>query len=97
MGSELYVYYKFEAAKADEMLAAFDALHELLRRQWPAMQSRLLKRMVDAQGQQTWMEIHVWPDREPPLDWQAQLERLAEPMVASLSGQRHYEQFESMR
>lgn len=97
MGSELYIYYKLEAAKADEVQAAFEALRILLLRQWPAMQSRLLKRTTDAQGLQTWMEIHAWTDAHPPADWQAQLQRLAEPLVAPLRAQRHHEQFEQVR
>lgn len=96
MSSELYVYYKLEAAKADEVLAAFGALRESLRRQWPALQSRLLKRPLDAQPEQTWMEIHVWPDGEPPSNWQLQLESMAQPLFSSLVRQRHCELFEPL-
>jgi len=98
VSSELYVYYKFEPAEVEAILAAFAALRAALQLQLPGLQSRLLKRPARPQAQQTWMEVHTWPRGvEPPPDWQALIECLAQPMTLLLTGQRHCELFEPLR
>nr|WP_316639147.1 DUF4936 family protein [uncultured Roseateles sp.] len=91
---ELYVYYKLEPEQAEAALAAFDRLRAALRQQLPGLQSRLLQRPVVPGAQQTWMEVHSWPQGATPTDgWQAAIEKLAEPLPGS---QRHVEVFEPL-
>ena len=97
-GVELYIYYKLEPTEVDAVLVAFDGLRAALQSRLPGLQSRLLKRPAPAQAQQTWMEVHTWPQgAEPPPDWQALIEHLAQPMALLLSGTRHCELFEPLR
>ncbi len=98
MSIELYIYYKLAPTEADAVLASFEGLRAALQARLPGLQSRLLKRPARAQAQQTWMEVHTWPHGiEPPPDWQALIEHLAQPMALLLSGPRQCELFESLR
>jgi len=91
---ELYVYYKLEPAQAEAALAAFRQLQSALRLQLPGLQSRLLQRPVAAGAQQTWMEVHSWPQgATPPDGWQALVEAEARALPGSL---RHVEVFEPL-
>ncbi|TDP74679.1 DUF4936 family protein [Roseateles toxinivorans] len=91
---ELYVYYKLEPGQAEAALAAFRQLQAALKLQLPGMQSRLLQRPVTAGAQQTWMEVHSWPQgATPPDGWQALIEAQAEPLPGS---QRQVEVFEPL-
>jgi len=91
---ELYVYYKLEPAQAEAALAAFRQLQATLKLQLPGMQSRLLQRPAAAGAQQTWMEVHSWPQvATPPDGWQDVIETLARSLPLS---QRHVEVFEPL-
>ena len=91
---ELYVYYKLEPAQAEVALAAFRHLQAALHLRLPGLQSRLLKRPVAAGVQQTWMEVHSWPQGTTPSDgWQTLIEKLAGPLSVGL---RHVEIFDPL-
>lgn len=91
---ELYVYYKLEPAQQEVALTAFRQLQTALDLRLPGLQSRLLRRPVAADAQQTWMEVHSWPQgAAPPDGWQTLIEALAEPLPNS---QRHIETFEAL-
>lgn len=91
---ELYVYYKLEPEQVEAALVAFRQLQADLRLQLPGLQSRLLQRPVTPGTQQTWMEVHSWPQGATPLDdWPAVIEHLARPLPGS---QRHVEIFEPL-
>ncbi|MBT9501083.1 MAG: DUF4936 family protein [Burkholderiaceae bacterium] len=91
---ELYVYYKLEPQQAEAALAAFRQLQAALRLQLPGLQSRLLQRPVPAGAQQTWMEVHSWPQgAAPPDGW---LALIAAEAQALPGGQRQIEVFEPL-
>ncbi|MBT9459414.1 MAG: DUF4936 family protein [Burkholderiaceae bacterium] len=91
---ELYVYYKLEPAQAEAALAAFRQLQAALRLQLPGLNSRLLKRPVASGTQQTWMEVHSWPQgATPPDGWQGLIAAEAQALPG---GQRHIEVFEPL-
>lgn len=106
---ELYVYYKLRPERAAAVQQAFQRLCVELARALPGLHSRVLARLDQGvhgnQGNQgnrdvlllTWMEVHRWPaTAAAPPDWTAQLEHLAEPMLALLEGPRHVERFAAL-
>lgn len=92
---ELYVYYKVAPGGIAATRAAFAQLRAVLCHQWPDLRSRLLMRPAAAGAQQTWMEIHVWPEvpDDVPEDWIDQLERHAGRLAELSVDGRHVEVF----
>ena len=55
----LYVYFKFVVRDAPAVLAGVLAMQDDLRREFPQVLSRLMKRpKSDAEGRETWMETY---------------------------------------
>jgi hypothetical protein len=55
---ELYVYYRVPAEKCGPAREAVTRLQRELQSAWPGLQARLLCRVDEATGQQTWMEAY---------------------------------------
>ena len=56
----LYVYYKVDATKANELRDLVRVLHEGIRQKYPQILIQWLQRVGDV-GTQTWMEIYQHP------------------------------------
>jgi len=94
---ELFVWYRVRRERADEARAAVLALQRSLRREWPALQARLLAR--DDSETSTWMETYSLPRRsagdDPGIDAaiEATIAAAAGPLEALIDGPRHVEAF----
>lgn len=56
---QLYVYYKVPGPQVDSARQEIQALQASLQRQWPGLESRLLRRDdITVDGTQTWMETY---------------------------------------
>jgi len=90
---ELYVYYKVPGPQAGSARQEIQALQAALQRQWPGLESRLLRRDdIAADGTQTWMELYRAPLGLSPLLVEAILSQLADWPSARI-GPRHTERF----
>lgn len=61
MSRELYVYYRVPAHEADAVRLAVTEMHDGLRREFPGVQARLLRRIDQAAAVDTWMETYAMP------------------------------------
>ena len=59
MSRELYVYYRVPAHEADALRLAVTEMQNGLRREFPGLQARLLRRTDQAEGSVTWMETYA--------------------------------------
>lgn len=90
---ELYVYYKVPGAQTSAAQLEIQALQASLRRQWPGLESRLLRRDdIAGDGTQTWMETYRAPAGLSPGLVEAILSQLADWPSARI-GPRHTERF----
>ena len=93
--SEVFVYYRVRAADAAAHLRAVQQWHASLRRQYPGLRARLLRRSDDSNGLQTWMETYaadaLAEGITPAL--QADIEAQARALTPWIDGPRHSEVF----
>ena len=74
----LYVYFKFVVQDEPAVPGAVRAMQDDLRREFPSVRARLLKRPeADAQGRETWMETYDLPHADLAR-FRSRLEQLAE-------------------
>ena len=59
MSQELYVYYRVAVRDADALRIAVTEMQNRLRREFPGLQARLLRRTDQAEGWDTWMETYA--------------------------------------
>jgi hypothetical protein len=93
----VYVYYRVPVARQDEALSRVHTLFQSLRTAWPDLQARLMHKVdateaVPSTQEPTWMEVY-----EHPLgvgtDCLAQMQKLAQTLLADQTGPRHIELF----
>jgi len=97
MTRELYVYFRADATRADEVREAVMAMQAHLRCEFPGLQARLLRRPDPSGGQHTWMETYamaqgICPDGVSEL-MTSTIEQRALPWRDLLDGARHIEVF----
>ncbi|HET8869498.1 MAG TPA: DUF4936 family protein [Aquabacterium sp.] len=59
--SSLFVYYKVESARAEQLKARVQSMQHALKAQYPQLDAKMLVR-VDAHPHQTWLEVYQHPD-----------------------------------
>ena len=89
----IYIYFRADPARTDEVLQAFSLHQAQLTRPRGAL--RLARRQEDAPGQVTWMEIHALQPEEDPVELGALVEQSAEGcgLTALATTGRHVETF----
>jgi Domain of unknown function (DUF4936) len=94
---ELFIYYRVRSTDVPAALAAVHAFQAQLRRQFPHLTARLLRRPEEADGRQTWMETYSTDPRHdaagitPGL--QSEIEARAAALLPIVDGPRHTEVF----
>ena len=99
MSRELYVYYRVPAHEADALRLAVTQMQDGLRREFPGVQARLLRRTDQAEGSVTWMETYAMPSAASASDVSDALRAAIEQHAAAwrhlYDGPRHTEVFDA--
>lgn len=88
----LFIYYRVASSQAAAARLAVEALQSRLREALPGLQTQLLRRPEEKDGQQTWMEIYSHPQGVSP-QAQDHIEAAARELQALCPGPRHVEVF----
>jgi hypothetical protein len=88
----LFIYYRVASSQAAAARLAVEALQSRLREALPGLQTQLLRRPEEKDGQQTWMEIYSHP-QGVSLQAQDQIEAAARELRGLGPGPRHVEVF----
>jgi len=87
---ELFIYYRVRSIDAPAVQAAVLDFQAQLRRLFPQLEARLLRRPEEDEGRQTWMEIYS-VDIDAAL--QSEIETRALALLPMIDGPRHTEVF----
>ena len=90
--SELFIYYRVRSADAPAVQAAVAQLQAQLRTDYPRLIARLLRRPVEEDGLQTWMETYASDDGIGDA-MRIDIETRALALSSVLAGPRHTEVF----
>jgi len=92
---ELFIYYRVDDAHVAAARRAVDAMHDRLRQAHPGLAARLLIRIGDGSGLQTWMETYALPGSTHGVDGdlEAGIETEAASWTHLVSGSRRSEAF----
>lgn len=88
----LFIYYRVASSQAAAARPAVEALQDRLREALPGLQTQVLRRPEEKDGQQTWMEIYSHPQGVSP-QAQDRIEAAARELQALCPGPRHVEVF----
>jgi hypothetical protein len=88
----LFIYYRVASSQAVAARPAVEALQARLREALPGLQTQLMRRPEEKDGQQTWMEIYSHPQGVSP-QAQDQIEAAARELRGLGPGPRHVEVF----
>ncbi len=88
----LFIYYRVASSRAAAARLEVEALQSRLREALPGLQTQLLRRPEEKDGQQTWMEIYSHPQGVSP-QAQDHIEAAARELQALCPGPRHVEVF----
>lgn len=93
--TELFIYYRAKADRADTVRREVQAMQDRLRRRHPHLTARLLRRPEATDGLHTWMETYACdpsrPEAGPPA--LAEIEAEAAGLLPLIEGARHVETF----
>ena len=89
---ELFIYYRVRSADAPAAQAAVAQFQARLRTDYPRLIARLLRRPIEENGLQTWMEIYASDDGIEDA-MRIDIENRALALSPVLAGPRHTEVF----
>ena len=90
--NELFIYYRVRSADAPTAQAAVAQLQARLRTDYPRLIARLMRRPIEENGLQTWMEIYA-SDEGIGEAMRIDIETRALALSSLLDGPRHTEVF----
>ena len=99
MSRELFVYYRVAVGEANALRLAVTEMQNRLRREFPGLQARLLRRTDQAADVNTWMETYAMPSATGAGDVsdavRATIEQHAAAWRHLCDGPRHTEVFDT--
>ena len=91
---ELFIYFRAQAEDDAAVKAAVYQMQDEMRRAWPGLSARLLRRPEAKDGLRTWMEVYSMPGPGGVTDsLQSAIEACARRAVPCPVGERHVEVF----